>query len=181
LERLQQAGVLTSHHLRAMPLDLLAMGQGEGPGCYCSVNHALATVLGQIMAHYDLVLVDNEAGLEHLSRYRLKRVDLFLVVTTPGQAAQSVARRILDTARRAGMELSETGIIVNRVTNWNLLTRLSRNGLAVPNTIGYSAPVPNSHAVTVLDLMGQPVVTLPGGSPVREALAPIVEQLLACA
>ncbi len=90
LQELARAGVLAKHRLRRMPLDLLAMGQGEGPGCYCRVNSALKKVLSWITEKYDLVLVDNEAGLEHLSRYRLGRVDLFLIVATPNPAAMRV-------------------------------------------------------------------------------------------
>lgn len=169
LGQLQEAGALVNHRLREMPLDLMAMGQGEGPGCYCSINNALAAALKQIRDYYALVLIDNEAGLEHLSRYRIERVDLFLVVTTPGQAAWSVARRILETARQAGMELGETGTLVNRVSSSNGRGS-SRNGFAVA--------VPNSHELAALDLGGQPVVLLPDDSPVRVALQPVVEKVI---
>jgi CO dehydrogenase maturation factor len=165
-ERLQEAGVLTTHRLRERPLDLVAMGQGEGPGCYCSIHQALSAVLGQMMDRYALVLVDNEAGLEHLSRCRFRRIDLFLVVTTPAPASWSVARRILDTARQVGMELAETGTIVNRASDG---VHSSRDELTVA--------VPDSRAMTFLDLGGQPVVTLPDDDPVRVALQPIVERL----
>jgi CO dehydrogenase maturation factor len=170
LGQLQAAGVLAGRRLRAMPLDVLAMGQGEGPGCYCSINGALATVLEHILARYALVLVDNEAGLEHLSRYRIRRVDLFLVLTTPGGAAWSVARRILETARRAGMELVETGTLVNRVSASNGV-HAYRNGLSIA--------LPESRELAALDLGGLPAVHLPDTSPLRAALHPLVDRLLA--
>jgi CO dehydrogenase maturation factor len=169
LGQLQAAGAIAESRLRDMPLDLLAMGQGEGPGCYCGVNGALAMVLEHIMGRYALVLVDNEAGLEHLSRYRIRRVDLFLVVTTPGQAAGSVARRILETARQAGMELVETGAIVNRVPSAHGVYA-QWNGLAIS--------APESHELAALDLAGLPAVRLPDESPLRAALHPLVEKLL---
>jgi CO dehydrogenase maturation factor len=167
--QLQAAGVLVTHRLRQMSLDVMPMGQGEGPGCYCRINHSLAAALEQVRERYSLVLIDNEAGLEHLSRYRIKQVDLFLVVTTPGQAAWSVARRILDTARQVGMELGETGTLVNRVSSSNGRGS-SRNGFAVA--------VPNSHELAALDLGGQPVVLLPDDSPVRAALRPVIQKLI---
>jgi CO dehydrogenase maturation factor len=170
LGQLQAAGVIAESRLRDMPLDLMAMGQGEGPGCYCSINGALAMVLEQIIERYALVLVDNEAGLEHLSRYRIRRVDLFLVVTTAGRAARSVARRILETARQVGMELVETGTIVNRVS--------SSNGIHSYRS-GLSVSVPESRELAALDLGGLPAVRLPDESPLRAALHPLVKKLMA--
>jgi CO dehydrogenase maturation factor len=169
LGQLQAAEVLVTHRLREMPLDLLAMGQGEGRGCYCGINGALATVLGQLMGRYSIVLIDNEAGLEHLSRYRIKRVDLFLLVTTPGRAAWSVAFRIRGTAQRVGMQIGETGTLVNRSFTLNG-GKSPRNGLAVA--------IPNAPELSALDLGGQPLVALPDDSPVRAALRPIIHKLM---
>jgi CO dehydrogenase maturation factor len=169
--RLREAGVIAPHRLRQMPFDLMAMGQGEGPGCYCSVNRALADALKQIVERYVLVLIDNEAGVEHLSRLRVGRVDLFLVVTTPGRAAWAVAQRALISARQAGMKLGEIGIIVNRAAG----------GPASGNGWGLAVNVPHSDELVTLDTAGRPAVELPDRSAARAALRPIVERLLRCA
>lgn len=165
-ERLQTAGVVARHPLRGKAFDLLAMGQGEGPGCYCRVNAALKTVLHGLAGGYDLVLVDNEAGLEHLSRYRLGRVALFLVVTTPQPAAQAVARRVVATARAAGIEIEESGWIFNRAAA----------GFAPPpGELALAAP--SSQALIALERCGQPVVSLPDNDPLRLALAPLLTRI----
>jgi CO dehydrogenase maturation factor len=168
--RLEQAGVIAPHRLRAMPLDLLALGRGEGPGCYCSINSTLARVLEGVLAHYALVAIDNEAGLEHLSRYRVKRVDLFLVVSTPGRAAWLVARRILDTSRAAGMYIGATGVVVNRVDAPHA-ARSTSEGVVVL--------APESPELAALDREGRPVVALGADSPLRRALGPIVDRVYA--
>jgi CO dehydrogenase maturation factor len=168
--RLEQAGVIARHRLRAMPLDLMALGRGEGPGCYCSINNTLAHVLEGVLAHYALVVIDNEAGLEHLSRYRVRQVDLFLVVSTPGRAAWSVARRILDTSRAAGMHIGATGVIVNR-TETSHAARSTSEGVVVL--------APESPELAVLEREGRPVVALGAGSPLRRALGPIVDRVYA--
>jgi CO dehydrogenase maturation factor len=167
---LEQAGVVAPRRLRDMSLDLMALGPGEGPGCYCSINNTLARVLEGVMAHYALVVIDNEAGLEHLSRYRVKQVDLFLVVSTPGRAAASVASRILATTCEVDMRIGATGSIVNRVDApqgaW-----LASGELAVM--------VPESPGLAILDRSGEPAVALSADSPVRRALQPIVDRVYA--
>jgi CO dehydrogenase maturation factor len=90
------------------------MGHSEGPGCYCAINAVLSQALVGLMSHYPLIVVDSEAGLEHLSRVRLKRVDFLWVVTNPTRASFCVVDQILTTARVVEMEISYPGIILNR-------------------------------------------------------------------
>ncbi len=168
--QLRLAGAIVSRCLRQMPFDLMAMGQGEGPGCYCDVNRALADALKQIMGRYVLVLIDNEAGVEHLNRLRVERVDLFLVVTTPSPAAWATARRVQSTARQSGMMLGETCTVANRTVD---SAPAFNNGLTVS--------VPHSGELAALDTGGRPAVELPDGAAARLALRPIVERLLQCA
>jgi CO dehydrogenase maturation factor len=163
--RLKEAGVITKHPLREITLDVMAMGQREGHGCYCAINNALSEALESILGDYDLIVIDNEAGLEHLNRYRLKKVDLFLVVATPAVSAMSVAMRIRETAESVGMQIGETGTIINRLSNgWQY-----ENPLAVMR---------NSEQVPAMDLRGDPVIDLPDDDPARTALRPVVEKIL---
>lgn len=167
MSRLKEAGVITSHTLRGMPLDFVAMGRGEGRGCYCAINMALSMVLRQVVDRYSLVVVDNEAGLEHLSRYRLGRVDLFLMVTDPGMASWDVALRILAAADSAGMELGETGMVINRTAKGD-----------AANDGKLTVAVPHSRALASLDMGGHPVTMLEDTDPVRGALVPVIEKVM---
>ncbi len=175
LERLQKANVITRHELRGMPLHLMAMGQGEGPGCYCHINQLLAQILKGLIGHYPLVVIDNEAGVEHLSRYRLKRIDLFLVVVNPTPAARAVAERIVRTTQQVGLEIGQVGAILNRATS-----RMSAGVVkGVESELNVAAP--NSWSVYLLAQNGQPAVALADNDPARQVLKPIVEKVLACA
>ena len=168
--KLEEASVIVARRLRQMPLDLMAIGQGEGPGCYCSINQALGVALEHTRGRYALVLIDNEAGVEHLSRLRVGRVDLFLVVTTPSPAAWATSRRILGTARQAGMAMGETCTVVNRTV-----------GSMPAFNNGPTVGVPHSSELMALDSAGRAAVELPDGAAARMALRPIVERLLQCA
>jgi CO dehydrogenase maturation factor len=170
LTQLRQAGVLAPSRLRSLRFELLVMGAGTGPGCYCQVNAALKSILAGLVSRYDLVLVDNDAGLEHLSRYRLGRIDLLLPVATPTRAAQLVAGRVVETARAVGIELGDVWPIYNQVP----LTFIP------PETSGPVAVIPRTLEMVRLEQRGRPVVDLDDDDPVREALRGIVERVRSC-
>lgn len=164
-QRLFDAGVLVERTLRGQSIDYLAMGHREGgSGCYCAINSALSEALATIMDSYDLIMVDAEAGTEHLSRYRIKQVGLFLVVMTAGRPAMAVARQIEAVARQAGMQLGEVGVIVNR----------SSTGVGVDNLL---AIVPDCPRLSHFDMSGQTVVDLPDDAAPRSALQPVIERI----
>lgn len=168
LEELRKAEVLTQSRLRGLPVDLITMGQGEGPGCYCSLNGTLKVVLQQLVARYDLVLVDNEAGLEWLNRYRLARISHFLVVTTPSPASQAVAGRIIRTARAMELEIGQIWQIYNQALKGSIL----------PGTDGYRyVRVPHCQEMAVLERRGGPVVNLDEQCAMRQALSPLVQAM----
>lgn len=116
-QKLEEKGVIRSCRVNGLDVDLMVMGQGEGRGCYCSVNNTLADVLKEIVEEYDMVIIDNEAGLEHLSRYRLNKIDFFLVVAGPGRGEMQVAEQVFRTAHEVGMETGNEWLIFNRYSN----------------------------------------------------------------
>ncbi|MHB9130857.1 MAG: ATP-binding protein [Armatimonadota bacterium] len=94
--------------------DLLVMGRGEGPGCYCSVNNMLRTFLEHVATGYKSIVVDNEAGMEHLSRRTNARVDLMLVVCDPTPTGMLTAQRIGTLANELGIVQGRMGLVINR-------------------------------------------------------------------
>jgi len=178
LSQLRRQNVVTRHRLRHTFFDFLAMGPGEGPGCYCQVNGALKQALSAITGSYDLVLVDNEAGLEWVSRYRLEQVDLFVVVAGPGRASQDVAGRIIDKAGQMTIDIDRTWVVINRV-----VTRPAGGAVEMAHLRRFNShqtiTVPHSWAITPLELHDQqPVVRVTTNDPIRAALDPLVAQIL---
>ena len=95
--------------------DLLAMGQPEGPKCYCAVNHLLRRYLDQASRDYRYIVVDNEAGMEHLSRRTTDAVNLLVVVSEPTPVGVMTAKRILGLAERLPIRVDERTVLWNKV------------------------------------------------------------------
>jgi CO dehydrogenase maturation factor len=95
--------------------DLLVMGRPEGPGCYCAANNMLRRYLEVLAKNYPVVVIDNEAGMEHLSRRTTAKIDLLLLVSEPSPVGVMSAARIRDLARELQIEVGRTGLIINRV------------------------------------------------------------------
>ena len=94
--------------------DLLVMGQPDGPGCYCSANQYLAMTMEHLAGNYRYILVDNEAGMEHLSRMNLRSIDYLLIVSDPSARGILTARRIAEITDPLGLEVKKKHLIVNR-------------------------------------------------------------------
>jgi CO dehydrogenase maturation factor len=106
--------------VEAEGFDLIAMGRPEGPGCYCYANSVLKQVLGQIAGNYPYVVLDNEAGLENLSRRILQRVDLLIMVTDPSRRGIDTVARLHDLAVEMAVRYQRLAIVVNRLRGGDL-------------------------------------------------------------
>ncbi len=97
--------------------DLIAMGRSEGPGCYCAVNHNLREVVDDISRNYKYVVIDNEAGMEHLSRRTTRDVQHLLIVTDPSQRGIVAAERIAGFRTEFDINIEKAYLILNRLNN----------------------------------------------------------------
>jgi len=93
--------------------DLLSMGRPEGPGCYCYINNILRTFLDLAMDRYDHVVIDNEAGMEHLSRRTTMKMDVLAIVTDYTRVGMETAGRLLELAREMKVSIGSTALVVN--------------------------------------------------------------------
>ncbi len=95
--------------------DLIPIGRPEGPGCYCYANNLLRDILKTLSENYQYVVIDNEAGMEHLSRRTVQNIDFLLIVSDPSprgiQAAAKISRLLSELDTRVG----EKHLILNRV------------------------------------------------------------------
>jgi len=94
--------------------DLLVMGQPDGPGCYCAANQYLAMTMDHLADNYKYILVDNEAGMEHLSRMNLRSIDCLFVVSDPSARGILTARRIAELTKPLAIEIKQQCLVVNR-------------------------------------------------------------------
>lgn len=94
--------------------DVLTMGKPEGPGCYCYVNNVLRGVMSKLIVDYDYIVIDNEAGFEHLSRRTTRRADALVVVSDASKMGLKAAQRINGLAKDLGIEIKKRLLIINR-------------------------------------------------------------------
>ena len=156
--------------------DLIVMGRPEGPGCYCYANTLLSKYLDILQRNYPYVVVDNEAGLEHLSRLNQKEVDLMIVVTDATKRGLLTAERVRDLVEELKIRVEDLKVIVNRcpedVDRGFFAEELRRRGLELAGV------VPTDPQVAEFDLKGRPVMELPRESPAVAALYEIMDRVL---
>jgi CO dehydrogenase maturation factor len=156
--------------------DLIAMGRGEGRGCYCAVNHNLREVIDAIGDHYRYVVIDNEAGMEHLSRRTTRDVQHLLIVSDPTQRGIVAAERIARFQDELDINIEHTHLIINRVPDGEMPVALQEavDKLEVP-LLGV---IPETRGITEFEFSGRPLVELKDDSPVYQAVASMLERIL---
>jgi CO dehydrogenase maturation factor len=152
--------------------DLLAMGRPEGPGCYCAANNILRTSVDRLSDAYDYVVIDNEAGLEHLSRRTTRDVDLLLIVSDPTLRGIVAAGRVAEVVNELKTDVGAIHLIVNRVNGDQLPEPLTR--AIEEQKLKLAGLLPADPAVNELDALGQPIVGMPEDAPVRRSLETIL-------
>jgi CO dehydrogenase maturation factor len=155
--------------------DLIVMGRPEGPGCYCYANTLLCKYLDILQKNYPYVVVDNEAGLEHISRLNQQDVDLMLVVMDPTKRGLLTAERVRGLIQELKIRVKQLRVIVNRCPGEldpNLEQELESRGLDLGGVI------PADQNVASFDLQGRPMMGLPEDSPAVVALYGIMDRLL---
>lgn len=155
-------------------VDLLAMGRPEGQGCYCAVNHLLRDILDNLETNYQYVVIDNEAGMEHISRRTTRGVDLLLVATDPTIRGLRAAEAIKTLASEVDVDVRRMGLVLNRVRGplaEPLVEAIDSLGLEV------MAEIPADESVNQLDALGKPLIGLDGSSPALQAVGGLAQRV----
>ncbi|MGA1843059.1 MAG: AAA family ATPase [bacterium] len=146
--------------------DLMTMGRPEGPGCYCYANHLIRKYSERIGLGYPYVIMDNEAGLEHLSRRTTNDVDHLLITSDPTQRGLRTVKRILDICEELKLQIRHQGLILNRTpdggqggTAWPGLDDLA--GTIEGLGIELLGTIPDDSLVEEFDRQGRPLIALP--------------------
>lgn len=155
--------------------DLIAMGRSEGSGCYCAVNHNLREVIDGLSLHYAYVVIDNEAGMEHLSRRTTRDVQHLFIVTDPTQRGIVAAERIASFRHELDIRIDHAYLILNRLVGEippPLQERIDRLDIPLLGVI------PADSELTELEFSGQPLIQLNQKSPVYQAVSQMLAQVL---
>ena len=158
--------------IEAKGFDLMVMGRPEGPGCYCAANNIIRKYTDILSDKYPYVVIDNEAGMEHLSRRTTHSVDLLLVISDPTKKGVQTANRINNLVDELQLEVDKRKLIINRVSDENF-KKLKNCGIELPFKDIFN--VPEDENIFDLDLEGNPVFDLPSGSAVVKKVFEILD------
>jgi len=155
--------------------DLIAMGRPEGPGCYCYANNLLRDILKTLSDNYNIVVIDNEAGMEHLSRRTVQRIDTLLLVSDPSvrgvQAAGKISKLLSELDTRVGKKL----LVLNRVKGSipDILDKIiDEQGLHLLSSI------PEDDTLLRMDQKGNPIWKIAEDSPAYLAIHQMMSELM---
>ena len=157
-------------------VDLLAMGRPEGAGCYCAANTMLRGILDRIADSYGWVIIDNEAGLEHLSRRTTRDVDELIIVSDPSVRGITTAGRVLSMVDELQIRVGRSQLVVNRVEPGGLSPEV-RAAIAA-NHLDLMAELPADAELSRLDAAGQPIAGLPADNPMVVAMRAVADGIL---
>ncbi len=145
-------------------IDLLAMGRPEGPGCYCAANHMLRLSMERLAKNYDYMVMDCEAGMEHVSRQTTQDIDFLLTISDPTMRGITAAARMKELIKEMRTKVGKVYLAVNRV----------RDGLPqeIEKAIGdfgldLIATIPEDPYLAELEIKGKPIIELPEDSPLQ--------------
>ncbi|MEW6095817.1 MAG: AAA family ATPase [bacterium] len=153
--------------------DLLVMGRTEGPKCYCYANTVLRKYMDIIASNYDYIVMDNGAGMEHLSRGTTKDVDVFFIVSDATIRGIRTAGRIKELINELNLAIEKVFLIVNRVKNGldeDLLSEIKNQQLDIVGTI------PEDNQILEYDVKCRAIFELPNENKVFEAVGEILDR-----
>jgi CO dehydrogenase maturation factor len=160
-------------------VDLLVMGAGEGPRCYCAVNNVLRRCIDRLRGAYRYVVMDNEAGLEHLSRCTTQDVDVLLVVSNGLPVSLQAASRIRELTKRLALRIGGQYLVLNDLdVASGVVAQGQALRLAQPTGLELLGVVPSDSRLRELSREGEPLSQLAPDSTARRALREILEAAL---
>ena len=155
--------------------DMLVMGRTQGKGCYCYVNGVLKTQVDKYAKNYSYIVMDNEAGLEHVARGTLPRVDTMLLISDCSRRGVQAAARVAEMIEEMELKPGKMGIIINRapegILDEGVKAEVEKHGLTLFGVL------PQDEAVYRCDCDGEPSAKLPESNSVKTALKGIMQSI----
>ena len=155
--------------------DMLVMGRTQGKGCYCFVNGVLKTQVDKYAKNYNYIVMDNEAGLEHVARGTLPHVDTMLLISDCSRRGVQAAARVAEMVGEMNLNPGRMGLIINRapggVLDDGVKAEIEKHGLQLLGVL------PQDEGVYRADCDGEPSAKLPANNPVKTALKGVMANL----
>lgn len=155
--------------------DMIVMGRTQGQGCYCFVNGMLKTQIDKYVGNYKYTVIDNEAGLEHISRGTLPHVDVMLLISDCSRRGIQAVARINEMIKELKLNPTEIHLIVNRAPggelNEGVLEEINKHELPLLGVL------PHDNLVYEYDCEGKPTAFVPDETPVKKALLELMRKL----
>lgn len=161
--------------VEAKGYDLIVMGRPEGAGCYCAANSLLTQYLDRLINNYAYVVVDNEAGMEHISRMTTNNIDLLLVVSDTTRRGIHSAERIFGLTSELGLEIERSAFVINqaRTGQEDNLEKVARD-----YDLEIAGIIPEDEKIQEFDLLGRPTIELEAESSALRAAYAIFDKVL---
>jgi len=156
-------------------IDLISMGRAEGSGCYCYPNTVLRKFIDELLPNYPFMVMDNEAGLEHLSRGTTERIDHLIVTSNHSIKGVRTVVRILQLVDELGLDIRNRSVIVTQAPGE---LQPAVTGELASSGIKLLTAIPQDRQIEQFDLEGKPLLELPGSSPAVMAVEAVMEVLL---
>jgi CO dehydrogenase maturation factor len=157
-------------------IDLLAMGRPEGPGCYCATNNMLRVIMDRIGNNYDYVVMDNEAGMEHISRRTTRDVNHLILVTDLSQRGVIAVKRIIDMVPTLDVNVEKMYLVVNRLIGDKLPAPMAAAIQSLD--VELVGTIANDAVMAEFEFTGRPLVELPDDARVVQAVYQIAGNIL---
>lgn len=155
--------------------DLIAMGRSEGHGCYCYANNVLKAVINEMTSQYPYVVLDNEAGLENLSRRIVQKVDALILVSDPSRQGVNTLKRLHELSGEMEIKYNRLAIVINRMRREVLPEPVLRlkDEIGADTIIG----LPDNDEIALFNEEGKSLLTVPDMNPVVEKVDKLIEVL----
>jgi CO dehydrogenase maturation factor len=162
--------------IEATGFDLLVMGRPEGSGCYCAANNIIRKYMDKLADTYPFTVMDNEAGLEHLSRRTTQDTDLLLIISDSSVRGIMTAGRIGELVKELNLNVKRSVLIVNRVQDHDSDDTLQK--IIEQQGVEFAGFVPADEMIFEYDLNGKPLIQLPPDSKALTSYFTVLDKLI---
>jgi CO dehydrogenase maturation factor len=152
--------------------DVVTMGRPEGPGCYCYVNNLLRALIKRLADDYPYIVIDNEAGFEHLSRRTMRRADRLLLVSDSSEAGLRAAGRIIALVKELEIDVKNISLVLNRCNEIVPKDKVKELGVEIGGVI------PEDDVLLNLSRRGRPVTELDESSKAFVEIKKLLDKML---